>query len=215
MLNQILSQLRRRAPLTDIALDTSADLGRTTGVTSVTVTYTCGGLNPTLLVQVVSEAADNTTGVTYNGIPLKLLFRKAFGGASFQTVWVLIGPPVGTFNIVVSGASDSYDIQAISYKNTSQTQIDSIAMGSAPAATSVTTIIQTVADRCWVVHFIEDSVSGSGFTYTNLTQRQGTAQGVIADSNGPITPAGLFSGTVTNISQSWGSVAVSLAPFVG
>ncbi len=197
-----------------IALDTSADFGRSGLVSSFSNNYTCTGPNLVLLACVVAETGDHVTSVTYGGVAMMQAVKLDRGDGTWQYVHALLAPATGTNALVVNGSSDHYDVQAASYTACRQaSQPDVTATNTASGVDHITTAITVATPNSWVVQFVTDSISGAGATYTNLTERQGSDVGDLADSNGPLA-AGSFSGTVTQsgVNQTWGAIAVALAP---
>lgn len=61
------------------------------------------GVNRALFVEMGTTKSAQATGVTYAGLPLTRVFRGASAsGNNGVEIWVLVAPPVGTANVVVS-----------------------------------------------------------------------------------------------------------------
>src|SRR3970040_1676553 len=73
-----------------------------------------GGANVALIVDVLGKT--NPSGVTYNGVAMTLAKAYAYTDSFFLESYYLLHPPVGTYNIVVSGAGDGA-VHARTYKN--------------------------------------------------------------------------------------------------
>jgi len=74
-----------------------------------------GGANVALIVDVLGRT--NPSGVTYNGVAMTLAAGPQVGAEPFYLEsYYLLNPPVGTYNIVVSGAGDGA-VHARTYKN--------------------------------------------------------------------------------------------------
>lgn len=173
-----------------------------TGGTSNTWSHTCSGTNRILFVFVYlnSGGADLVTGVTYNGVALTLIDKQgnSDSGNDWTYLFYLINPSTGANNVVVS-ASTSVGIfgMSSSYTGANQSgQPDASAKQTAANGGTVTTTLTTIANNCW-------TVLGSGgaritSASTGSTQRAtDTAGSAIYDSNGPITPPGSTSMSLT------------------
>lgn len=189
----------------------------TAASTTLTVSHTCSGSDRALVVGVVGRTADEVTGVTYNGVAMTQIGKKAETGSRYVYLYYLNAPATGAHDIVVSASGSAYlELSAASYTGVLQTgQPEVNAVNSAVSASSLTTSLTTLADNAWTVlaalHQSGTLTAGSG-----STQRNTTLVGAILDSNGPVTPAGsksmAFSGA--NSSNNPACVMVSLAPAV-
>lgn len=203
-----------------IARDTFADLGQQVLVNPYSANYTCTGSNLVLEVCITGLGGDFITSVTYNGVAMTLQDKLNFVSTVWMYTYLLVAPATGSHAVVINGSTtNTYNVFAASFTGAKQTgQPDAHTTATATAADHITKAITTVADNSWVTFYVQDTVSGTGttYTYTNLTQRQANDDGIFADSNGPITPAGSFTGTVTStgVSQNWAALLISLSPAV-
>ena len=205
-----------------IALDTSANLGSTSG-TSLTVAYTCTGSNLVLFVLVEGDVApsDKITGVTYNSVAMTLIDKKnAASGIRVEYLFGLLGPATGAHNIVISASSViTIAGAAASYTGVSQVGLpDAFTDNSATSTTSIATAITTKTDKCWVLYCGANSGGGgSGNTGgANTTLRQsaaGNGDAFIGDTNGTVHPAGAITMNVSDSgANNWLVIAASFAP---
>src|SRR3970040_2071495 len=73
------------------------------------------GPNIALIVDVLGRT--NPSGVTYNGVAMTLVITEGPSAEPFYLEsYILQNPPLGTYNIVVSGAGDGA-VHARTYKN--------------------------------------------------------------------------------------------------
>jgi hypothetical protein len=200
-----------------IALD-SADPGATLASgTSFSFNHTCTGSNLILFVNVAAgDVHTDPSSVLYNSVNLTLITSVDSTNAGRISQWYLLGPTTGTHSIQVNFAATHVNPYAsgISYTGAKQSGVPDAQTTAAPTGQDhVTMTLTTVADNCWVTCAVASSVSSSGFTYTNLTER---LVGEVADSNAVVHPAGSFTGTVTvtGVNQDWSGIMVSFAPFV-
>lgn len=203
-----------------IARDTFTDLGQQTLVNPYSANFTCTGSNLALLVCITGLGGDFITSVTYNGVAMTLIDKLNFTSTVWMYTYILAAPATGSHAVVINGSTtNTYNVFAESITGAKQTGLpDAHTTATAASADHITKAITTVADNCWTFYYVQDTVSGTGstYTYTNLTQRQANDDGIFADSNGAITPAGSFTGTVTatGVTQNWAALVVSLAPAV-
>lgn len=202
------------APASSIAFNAAADLGNNGGTTnSLTASYTVGtGSNRMLYVTVAGDtAANDVTGVTYNGVAMTSLFAGFQGGNSLNRYiysFFLLNPPSGSHSVVVSSSSNHYLLAgAADYTGVAQSgQPDAVTTNfSAPGAGSITTTLTTVAANSWIIASTpgfsgNPPVAGTGDirrTYDTTYTTWG-----IFDSNGGITPPAATSMTMTVASSS-------------
>jgi len=97
------------------------------GGTTFTKSHSCSGSNRLLVVCVVitSSSEHTCTGVKYNGIPLSIAVqRQNTYPYTRSSIWYLVNPPSGTYNIEVTFDSDpleSASFAAISFAGADQT----------------------------------------------------------------------------------------------
>jgi hypothetical protein len=169
-------------------------------VTSLTFAHTCAGSDRFLIVGCSSlSPGDLITGVTFNGVAMTLATKNVLGAAGERDLYIyyLVNPPTGAQNVVVS-ASGTTTLAGFACSYTGVRQgghPDAIATnsGSGPLASTIT----TVANNSWV--FL---IGGAGITQpltavTNCVARGSTTNRTnVFDTDGPVSPAGLYSLTV-------------------
>lgn len=213
------------APAAIVFDASSTAVNPTRGATSETWSHTVGnGANRYLTVFIcrnddTTTAADDVTGVTYNGVAMTQLHKangNANGRFAYGYIYGLANPASGANNVVVSltGSTGSRAYcTSHSYTGVKQTaQPDATASATANNVT-VSTNITTVADGAWVVAVALDQgpYTGGGV----LTARADNASGnteTSLDSNGSVGAAGSKSISATCASAGNTIVAVSLAP---
>lgn len=162
-----------------IAFDATSS-GKSNSTASLSVAHTCSGSDRILLVQTMCNGAF-TTGVTYNGTAMTLLFsdKDGGGGGSGTSVYYLINPDTGTNNIVASLSTNFIVLTAVSYTGVYQSSFpDNSSKENYPAdnAANQTNTITPNVDDCWVV--------GGAFVNANAATTAGSGTTVrISDSN--------------------------------
>ena len=203
-----------------IVLDTTSDLGNQNSSSWTPTAYTVTGSNPILFVAIMETGADFLTGIIYNNVALTLLGSKQTAGSDRASVWYLIGPTIGTNDIVItsSSASQKYGLAA-SYRGVRQTS--SIDVSGVHTATSLTnrqvTLVTTVDNDWWFGFCYLDvgspATAGTGATLRNTNGANTNIR--IFDSNGAITPAGSTNVNVnTSVSASGTLIAGAFKPMV-
>lgn len=175
-----------------MAFDASSN-GRTAGNTSLTVSHTCSGTNRALVVCVVGENnQDYITGATYAGQAMTLVRKEQILTWRYLHVYLLMDPPAGTANIVVSASPAAFiEVNAASYNGVTQTgQPQAVGTSSEATAAALASSVTTTVDDSFVVLCATGSTgtitAGSGTTLraTNLV-------GAILDNGGgAMSPAG-------------------------
>lgn len=191
-----------------IAFDTSISYHSLVNGTTHTWNHTVTGSNTILWVHVMNSSAIAISSVKYKTVAMTQ--AVANGASQRSSLFYLVNPATGTNQVEVIIASSSYCYaNSASYTGASQTGVPD-ATATQNAASPTTTTLTTIADNSWAVLGVRDASSGVTAASTNATSREadaGFAQ--LYDSNGPKTPAGSFSMTVTSA----GSIGTAMASF--
>ncbi len=195
-----------------IAFDASS--GTTiVSASSVTWSHTCTGSDRILFVATYGNSGfTEFTGITYNGVSLTFIASEQYGERA--SLWYLINPASGTHDIVISApTSRPMGGSASSYTGARQSGGLDASITNLTTGSPITTTLTTVADNSWTVVGATANWSGltagSGSTVRN-TQNSGSLG--IFDSNGPKTPAGSTSMTLSAGNNYMATVMVSFAP---
>lgn len=182
-----------------IAFDASSS-GFTNSGTSVTFAHTCTGSDRILFVGVMASSARTISSVTYNGVAMTNINRSA--GGQPCALYYLIAPATGSNNVVVTIDSTSFCYcAALSYTGAKQSGQPDANNTNQATTSSLATSVTSVADNCWAVLVARNDTDGNTSAGTGSTIRVGSGSGLIQmyDTNGPKTPAGSISMTVTNV----------------
>jgi hypothetical protein len=195
-----------------IAFDTSISFHSVSNNTAHSWTHTCSGSNRILWNHVMNSNAVNISSATYNGTAM----TSAVANTATQrsTLLYLVAPSTGANTLTVNLASSSYCYaNSASYTGAKQSgQPDATASNDVTASPIVTTLT-TIADNSWSILGARDPSAGSTSASTNSTQREADAgYAQLYDSNGPKTPAGSFSMTITATSGNAATAMASFAP---
>ena len=203
-----------------IALDTTTTASSNSGSTTLTKAFTCSGSDRILFVgtTTVSGSVVPVTGVTYNGVAMTKI-TSVNPQANWEiALWYLFAPDTGSNNIVAtcgSAPSSVLRISPASYTGALQSGVPDSFNSATGTTTSRTVSTTTVLDNCWVIGFGMTGRS-SIVPSTGMTSRCETdsASGstLLADSDGPQTPAGSYSMTFTTGSDSTGLIVASFPP---
>ena len=213
--------------LAAIAFDAATGVESANGNASVTHTATTT-TNRLAILDVFTTGADNLTTLTYGGTSVlaNLVKKTQIGGGS--TDWMyefyMLNPPSGaqTVNAVSSNPSRT-ELLVTTYTGVSQTGFpDSSIVTTSAAQTSVTVNTTTTADNAWIHGMFINAAGSASTAGANTTIRFNSGNSfppsvnisVSTDTNGPMTPAGVYGQTVTSASPViYGGIAVSFAPF--
>lgn len=169
--------------------------------TAVTFTVTCGGVSMSLAASALGTSGSYGVARTY--------------------IYILYNPASGTNGIVIDPSGyANFGGFAISLSGCNQSSTPDASNSSIGTTGGVqSTIVTTVANNCWVVGGCTMRSSQSTATLsTTLTSRRAIADGSryarLADTNGPITPAGEFTVpfTLDDSGKVFAIAAISIAP---
>lgn len=206
-----------------IAYDTSGAGVQNGNTTAVTVSLTIASGATILLVGVsVNETTtDKISGATWNGNAMTRIANVIGAATGVQVaVYGILNPTSGTHNFVVSKVSScSMDALGISYTGTRSDLLPTVASTNsltASAAGSLAASVTTTVDNSWVVamgcnNFADGMTVDAGHTI-RVDDVSGSSR-AMADSNGPVTPAGSNTVTFTRSgSGDWGMAVVAVEP---
>lgn len=205
------------------AVDNSADLGTSSGVSSKTVSFAINNTNALLVVCVTGDTtSDLVTGVTYNGVAMTLVTKK-HGTAALHWIYMfyLLNPMTGTHNVVISasGSCDSLGGVALAYDGEKLTsQPDTSTTNSGTSVSTLSTSLTPGLDGALEVAF---GITGSVATTVAgvFTQRVNAATSdngffYIAADKQNITPASSQTFIISNAGTNtdWGTIVASFKP---
>lgn len=213
-----------------IATDTTAQGQIVGGGTTLSVAQNVSGSNRIIITGFLtfSASGDIVSTIKYHSVSETRLNIKTLGGTGSQRIYFyyLIAPDTGNNNIDVtlsSGASFNiaYMVSA-SYSGVSQTGYpDAQSSGTALTNANIVGTVTTVADNAWPVMLTgsddDNSATAGAGTTIRIASSGATnpSRLALSDSNGPKTPAGSTSLTVTpSISTASDAyIIASMAPF--
>lgn len=199
-----------RSASAGIAFDAATDGGNNGGSTSTqSFSHTCSGSNRILFVGIVGDVipgADDVSSVTYNGVGMTLVdkYTSATSNARFTYLYMLVAPTTGSNTVAITFATTHFIFGgAVSYTGAKQTgQPDASAKSNAGSnVSSWATSVTTVANNSWAVlmenGYDANNAPAAGAGSTRRTFDPAFGGWGLFDSNGPKTPAGLYSMTTT------------------
>lgn len=201
-----------------IAYDNSTQKVESGSVSSTTFSHTVGtGSARYLVVGTVFRGGTNriATAVTYNGVAMtKIGSDQTNAGACNSNIWGLANPASGTNDVVVtySGSGNTMQVVASSYTGVNQTSAVDTNNGTTGSGTTFSPTVTTTADNCWVILNAGSDAKSAAISGLGTTRQTVTTIQVFGDSNGPITPAGAATFTVTQTSGAWSYEIVALIP---
>lgn len=206
-----------------IAYDTFTNGSFTSG-TSRTFAHTCTGSDRILFVEtVINTSTDLVTGVTYNGVSMTRIQTVSPTANRRLYLYYLIAPATGSNNVVISASSSTFiGGNASSYTGVAQSgTIIDVSTTVTDTSSPIDTTLTTTVDNCWTIlcGTMDGTVAFTASTGSTLRGGNGLYSDVqIFDSNGPKTPAGSTTMTVTNASVSGsvpaGMIMAAFAPAV-
>lgn len=192
--------------------------GNQGNVNSLTVAQDCTGAS--IIIAGVWSVGNTCTGITYAGGAMTQIGSAfEFTSGQFLRIYFRVSPATGSNNLVASfSGTQNCALRGICFSGTTTASIpDSSAQNSGATGTAVGTTT-SVANNSMGVLFARFG-GGDPSASTNMTSS--VAMGATAGSFAIVgysalkTPAGSLSmtATSTSLTDPWGSIIVSLAPF--
>ena len=202
-----------------ISFDAATDGGIALSTSTLSWQHTTSGNDRLLVVEALviqSSQTESITGVTYNNVPMiEMGHQLNTNGAGTLYLFYLLNPASGNHSVVITknGTFKEVDGLASSYDNVKQTsQPDSVS--NAPQTATISTFTQsitTVANNAWIIWATANG-GGVPSVGTIPTLRESSGNGyALADTNGPVSPPGLYSMTENRFGQ-WVGIMASFAP---
>jgi DNA-binding protein len=183
------------APAISVAFDAATNGGNSSTGT-LTFSHTATGTNRILFVGALTTSSDDLTGITYNGTGMTLIDKQKTNSDRWNYLYYLLNPDSGTHNVVITSSGNYIQAAAVSYTGVRQSsQPDAHTTNSETGSTSLTTALTTVADNSWIVSYTRSG--GTAAAGSGLLQRLSDGNQGFFDSNGPLSPAGSHSTTMT------------------
>lgn len=199
-----------------IAFDAASNGVQASGNTDLTVAHTCTGSALFLIVSTTQQGNNDNGTCTYNGVAMTKFTSQLYSNGRSE-VFYLQGPATGTHNIVASSNCDSKSLAAASYTGHGGGIDANNGSVSDTGVTSLTGSNTSIADNCWTIlgagTQVNGQAAGAGATQRAIGAQLNCTAGVY-DSNGPKTPAGSVSETVTFSSARYGYTILSIKPLV-
>jgi hypothetical protein len=197
-----------------IAFDAAASAKSTS--TTVSYTHTVTGSNTLLVVFVTNQNNGGLSSVTIGGNAMTLVDSQSDANITNVYAYYYVGATTGTVEVIRNTATATLYVSSTSYTGCKQSGIPDASSKGANTGSPMTGSVTTVLDNCWTAM---GAYGGNG----GLTAGTGSTERAIQDgaaghydSNGPKTPAGSTSMSVTgaNLSNNAAYVIFSFPPLV-
>ncbi len=169
-----------------------------------------GGSNRLLVVGAFDDTGVSNllTAVVWNTSESFTKIGQVQGpGDRWVSLWYLLNPTSGTFNVALTTTAGAFQGYATSYSGVGALDATTTATASGSPGPVSATI--TVATNAWIVSILKEDL-GAGITWTNATERRATGNGLhMADSNAALTGSQTTQGTLGGGSHSYGLVVAS------
>jgi hypothetical protein len=178
-------------------------VGQGSGFSSYTYSHTCSGADRYLVVTTTASSSGNASAVSYAGVSMTLLTSRNGG---YHQIWGLPAPATGANNVSITQGSYSGQSVSLSYNGVSSVGTPEASNGanSGGPTTSITSSVTTITDNAFVVassmYETASNTQNASTGSTERVKRSGNASSGYAIGlfdNGPKTPAGSVSMTVT------------------
>lgn len=188
--------------------------------TTISQTINTSGLSNVTIVMYLISGSSLGSGVnapTFNGVAMTQVgswVNISGGSGNAQSMWILPNASIGSGLVLQATQTPNVTLAfgATWYSGTSNTQPDNFVGLGQLTGTTVSQSITTVTNNAWVVMMGQQNGALSAGAATTIRQ---SIIGYIADSNGPVSPAGSRTLTITGGTsgpQTYG--LISLVPFV-
>lgn len=200
-----------------IAFDAVSRASITAGSAGASFSHTVTGTNNVLFVGCQNNTdTRNPTAVQYNGVAMTLAHLGTSGnGGQSDFLYYLFAPSTGTNNVTVFNSDTPSGINwlcdAVSYNGVSQVGLDATNYVDGSSGSPATKSITTSTNNSWAVLYAANA-DASWAASTGSTARNTAATDQFFDSNGPITPAGSYSMSLTYggvRTYFWGQVSIA------
>lgn len=187
------------------------------GVATASHTHTMGTVsNGIAFLGVYNQNTGGLSSVTFGGNAMTLIGSRTDSGGNMVYLYVILSPTSGanTVSVTRSTTTNYMFLLSASYSGAAQTTTADATTSGNATATSLTGTLTTIADNCWTI-MIANAANDSQAAGAGSTRRVNSAgyQGLF-DSNGPKTPAGSTSMTVTSSNGQYVYFMASFAPYV-
>lgn len=200
-----------------ITFDAFTKLADGVDIQGLTASHTVTGSNPAIMVWIfANNSGDVVTGVTYNGVAMTQVAKKARSDYALQICYLYYLPncATGSNNVVISSTLPitNSTVYAVSYAGVANAGVEnsgSAATGSATASASATTI----DSGAWLIGGAWTALGDSSLTAsTNTTQRAENTYVNVGDSNAVSLTPGSNALTWTLNNTQWVCIIASIAP---
>ncbi len=183
---------------------------KVTGATSNTWSHTTvsGQSNKILLVAV--DAGASISSVTYAGNALTLLDSISYNSGEVLSIYYLLAPVSGTYNVIVTGSSSTYIVGAsASYYGVAHNSPFGTAAHTSGSGASSTNTVATSSTNQLVIDIVNNATASSDTASSGQTTREqptgsGMALGDIAATGSSMTLGWSFT------SSTWAQISVAM-----
>jgi hypothetical protein len=137
---------------------------RATTSTATTFSHIVDSYVDRVLIVAINNWYSEVTAVTYAGYPLTKKFERQSGGRIYLSYWYLVGPPIGTANVVITGSGTFQAVAALTYSGVDQATPFGTSAG-ADAATNPSVAVTSESGQL-VVDIVGSCHTASGATFT-------------------------------------------------
>jgi hypothetical protein len=181
---------------------------------TITISHTVTGTDTVLWLGAVAYGADDAiTGATYNGVAMTQAYQGAQGSNAYIYLFYLVNPATGAHNAVISQSGvGTIDGVVASYTGARQTSVPEATGSATSTSASANVNVTTIADGSWGVGVVWTNRSNSNGTNGTIIGGK-TSQFSMFDTNGALSPAGVYNMAVTmDSSSTWIASGMSFAP---
>lgn len=186
-----------------------------------TIAFTCTGANRFLVVNVLGDTTDTTTGVTYAGVSMTLVTKVAPSGSNtnWNYIFILIAPASGTNNVIVTTTNQTItSIKSFTGCNqTTQPDASATQTGAYVANSNLALSVTSTVTSCWISASIISSNGAWTSNNANTLIRGNDAFHLLcdADSNASRSVGSNALNIINTNSNSFSAIIISIKPLTG
>jgi hypothetical protein len=140
-----------------------------------TIAFTVGNHTNRLLVVAVQHAGTSISGITWKGDALTSAANLGYTGSTAITVYYMVAPTVGTWNLVISGlnGTETFGYGIYSYYNVSQSALSNVVTKTQASLSNISKSV-TPANVGSVMLSVVGRNAGPSNTDVNMNNNNGT-----------------------------------------
>jgi hypothetical protein len=139
---------------------------RATTSSATTFSHIVDSYSDRILIVAINNWYAAVSAVTYAGYPMTKAFDRASAGRIYLSYWYLVGPPIGTANVVITGSGTFQAVAALTYSGVDQVTPFGVSAGADDADGTPTTVNVTSEAGQLVLDIVGHCHTSGGANFT-------------------------------------------------